>query len=63
VRKDLRKNSDAPLELFDLEQDPAESRDVAAQHPEVANELRERMTQMRVMPQVESFRFGDYATR
>jgi hypothetical protein len=46
-----------------LERDPAESRDVAAQHPELATQLRERMTQMRVMPQVESFRFGDYATR
>jgi hypothetical protein len=63
VRKDLRKNSDAPLELFDLEQDPAESHDIAAQHPELATALRERMTQMRVMPQVESFRFGDYAAR
>ena len=63
VRRDLRKDRDAPLELYDLESDPGETSDVASQHPELALDLRARMTQMRAMPQVESFRFGDYAPR
>jgi arylsulfatase A-like enzyme len=43
VRLNLIKNPDAPVELYDLAHDPGEQHDVAAQHPEVAREMKEIM--------------------
>jgi len=34
-----RRSPSQPLELYHLERDPAESRDVAAEHPEVVERL------------------------
>lgn len=39
VRTGLRKNPDAPVELYDLEADPGETTDLAEDHPEVAARL------------------------
>lgn len=39
VRLDWRDQPDGPLQLFDLEKDPLESKDVAAQYPEVVRTL------------------------
>lgn len=39
VRQGLLENPDAPIELYDLEEDPGETADVAAAHPEVVAEL------------------------
>jgi arylsulfatase A len=39
VRQDLQKRPDAPVEIYDLASDPGESRDVAAENPDVAAEL------------------------
>lgn len=61
VRKDLRKNPDAPLELYDLAKDPHETRDVAKEHPDLARELGARMIELRTRPVLEAFRFGAYA--
>lgn len=38
--KAVRNGLDRPIELYDLEQDPAESRDVAGQHPEIAARMK-----------------------
>lgn len=38
VRQKLEKNPDAPIELYNLEDDISESKDVAAQHPEIVKE-------------------------
>jgi arylsulfatase len=35
VRRDLKKNADSPIQLFNLRNDIAESKDVAAEHPEI----------------------------
>jgi arylsulfatase A-like enzyme len=35
VRLNVRKNPDAPIELYDLNEDPGETRNVAADHPDV----------------------------
>jgi len=39
VRNNLRENPDAPVELYNLEQDLGEENNVADQHPEVVQEL------------------------
>jgi arylsulfatase len=39
VRQDLLKNPDAPIELYDLDSDPGETRDVAATNPDIVVEL------------------------
>ena len=56
----LRQNPDAPLELYDLQADLGETTDVAAQQPDVAEQIRQIMLDARVPPLVEDFRFGRY---
>jgi arylsulfatase A-like enzyme len=43
VRNDLKECPDAPIELYDVIADPAEQRDVAADHPEVVAEASRRL--------------------
>jgi len=43
VRLQVRRDADAPLELYDLEADPGETTDVAAEHPGVVARLRARI--------------------
>jgi arylsulfatase A-like enzyme len=43
IRTGLKKNPDAPVQLYDLGQDPAEANDVAAQKPEVVARIKEIM--------------------
>ena len=35
IRRNLKKDPEAPIVLYDLEADPTESTDVAGQHPEI----------------------------
>ncbi|MEM7202954.1 MAG: arylsulfatase [Planctomycetota bacterium] len=60
VRRGLRQAPAAPLELYDLDADVGETRDVAAEHPEVAARLATLMVASRTEPAVERFRFGSY---
>jgi len=41
VRRNLKKYIPGPLEIYDLATDPGETRDVAAQHPELVKRARE----------------------
>lgn len=41
VRYNVKNNPDAPIELFDLKKDPAESLDLSDQYPEVVSEMQE----------------------
>jgi arylsulfatase A-like enzyme len=60
IRKDMRKDPDAPLELYDLETDIRESNDVAEEFPKVAAHLADILVQARVEPELKSLRFGEY---
>jgi arylsulfatase A len=60
VKRDLRKDPDAPLELYDLGRDIAESENVAARHPDIAARIEGLMLEAREVPEVERFRFGRY---
>ncbi len=44
IRNGVKKNPDAPLELYNLATDRAEANDVAAQHPDIVAKVREIMT-------------------
>ncbi len=61
VRRGLRKHPDAKLQLFDLQEDPGEKRDVAQQHPKIAERLAQIMVDARAKPVTKRFQFGQYA--
>lgn len=48
VRLNVAKNPDAPIELYNLNDDLAETRDVAAEHPEIVAQMRQRMSESHV---------------
>lgn len=61
IKTDLQKNPDAPLELYNLEEDIAESKNVVKEHPEIAARIEQIMLEARDAPGFEAFRFGKYA--
>jgi arylsulfatase A-like enzyme len=60
VKKDLKKKPNAPLELYNLESDLAESKDLAAEKPEIAKRMQQIMLEARTVPEIKQFRFGQY---
>lgn len=61
IRKNQRRNKDAPLEVYDLQDDVGESKDLAAERPEITRQLEAIIRRERVQPVLEKFRFGTYA--
>jgi len=60
IRRNLRQNPDAPLELYNLATDVGETRDVVGEHPEIAARVKEIMLDARDPPVVDKFRIGQY---
>ncbi|MBG88268.1 MAG: arylsulfatase [Verrucomicrobiales bacterium] len=60
VKKNLRKNPDAKLELYNLKSDHAESKDLATEKPDIARRMERIMLDARVTPVIKRFRFGAY---
>jgi arylsulfatase A-like enzyme len=57
VRNGVKKSPNGPLEIYDLAADRAERRDVAAQHPEIAERAAQIMTRERTPSAVERWNF------
>ena len=43
VRLNVGKNANPPIELYDLEKDPGEQKDMAAQHPDIVRQIKQFM--------------------
>ena len=57
LRLNLRKGTEAAVELYDLEKDPAESINLAAVHPKVVDRMLEMMQKSRITSPVEGWNF------
>jgi arylsulfatase A-like enzyme len=60
VRYDVLENPDGPLELYDLSQDVGEANNIAAQHPEVVEEMDSILHSARIPSEVFAFGSGTY---
>ncbi len=60
IKRNLRNNPGAAMELYDLSKDAGETIDLAAKQPEIVREIEEIIARERVMPEVPAFRFGKY---
>lgn len=59
VKTDMRKNPDAPWQLYNLETDPSEKNDVASQHPDIVKELDALAKEAHWHPQTKEWEFVD----
>ncbi len=62
IKKDLIKEPDASLELYNLQEDIAEQHNVARDRPDIARQIEEIMVEARTLPEFELFRFGRYSS-
>ncbi len=60
VKQKVKKNPDAPMELYNLKEDPSEQNNVAQHHPEVVSKLEMIIRRERVRPVNKKFQFGNY---
>ena len=60
IKRNLRENPDARLELYNLRDDPGEKNDVAAKNPKIAARVEKITVEARIAPEIEEFAFGTY---
>jgi arylsulfatase len=61
IKRNLRKNPNAPLELYDLENDVSEKNNVADSYPNVTAKIERTMLEARSRPVIKKFQFGRYS--
>jgi len=59
VRRDVRKNPNAPWELYDLSTDPTEKTDLSAAHPEILRSMEALVKREHLHPHVMDWEFLD----
>ena len=62
IKRDLLKKPDAPLELYDLENDVSEKNNIAKEYPKVVARIEKIMLEARSRP-IKKFQFGRYLSR
>ena len=60
VKRNMKKNPNAQMQLFNLDKDESEKTDVAKENPELVAELEALLLKERVKPGIEKFQFGTY---
>jgi len=60
IKKNLIKNPNAPLELYNLNSDISESKNISTQHPDIVKAMEKIMLEARTKPSVKNFQFGKY---
>jgi arylsulfatase len=60
IKCNLRNNPDAPLELYDLENDVSEKKNVAEEYPKTTATMEKIMLEARSRPITKAFQFGRY---
>ncbi len=58
VRMDLKKDESAPIQLYNLQNDPREEQDVAAEHPDIVEKARTIMVREHRPATIERFRMA-----
>lgn len=60
IKRSVTKNKNAPLELYNLDDDTGEKNDVSDKYPEIVKKIESIIFRQRTMPELEKFRFGEY---
>lgn len=60
IIKDIKKNPNAKLELYNLKHDIGERNNVADNHPDIVHHLESIIRQARKRPEINDFVFGEY---
>ncbi len=60
IKKTLTKNPNAPLELYNLQNDISEKENVAKKFPQIAQKIEKIMLTARTKPATKNFQFGKY---
>ena len=63
IKRGLIKNPNAPLKLYNLDQDISEKHNVAEAHPDVVAKLESIIRRERRVPELKKFRFGHYGAQ
>ncbi|MGB2351820.1 MAG: arylsulfatase [Akkermansiaceae bacterium] len=63
LKRGLKKNPHAPLQLYNLDKDISEKHNLAEDHPELVAKLEAIIRRERRVPELERFRFGHYQTQ
>jgi arylsulfatase len=56
VRTNIIQEGNLQIELYDLDEDPAEENDIASDHPDIVDRIRDIFQSEHTVPEIERFR-------